>query len=82
MRSAPLLGKLEMLAGIRRSDAGRGSPMVNTRGVARLGMLAVGLGIGAMWAHTPVAAADSSTDWLTSIDGLLSGVSPRRTRRV
>jgi hypothetical protein len=34
--------------------------MVNTRGFARLGMLAVGLGIGAMWAHTPVAAADSS----------------------
>lgn len=29
-----------------------------------------------MWAPTPVAAADSSTDWLTSIDGLLSGALP------
>jgi hypothetical protein len=50
--------------------------MVNTRGFARLGMLAVGLGIGAGWAHTPVAAADSSSDWLSSIDGLLSGALP------
>ena len=50
--------------------------MVNTRGFARLGMLAVGLGIGAAWAHTPVAAADSSSDWLSSIDGLLSGALP------
>jgi hypothetical protein len=49
--------------------------MVNTR-FARLGVLAVGLGIGAGWAHTPVAAADSSTDWLSSIDGLLSGALP------
>jgi hypothetical protein len=49
--------------------------MVNTR-FARLGMLAVGLGIGAAWAHTPVAAADSSSDWLSSIDGLLSGALP------
>ena len=50
--------------------------MVNTRGFARLGMLAVGVGIGAAWAHTPVAAADSSSDWLSSIDGLLSGALP------
>jgi hypothetical protein len=28
------------------------------------------------WAHTPVAAADSSSDWLSSIDGLLSGALP------
>src|SRR5271163_4791131 len=36
--------------------------MVNVRGIARLGTLAVGLGLGAAWAHTPVASADSSTD--------------------
>jgi hypothetical protein len=35
--------------------------------------LAVGLGIGAAAAHTPVASADSSTDWLSSIDSLLGG---------
>jgi hypothetical protein len=50
--------------------------MVNTRGFARLGVLAVGLGIGAAWAHTPAAAADSSADWLSPIDGLLSGALP------
>lgn len=47
--------------------------MVNSRGMARLGVLAVGLGIGAAWAHTSVASADSSTDWLSSIDSLLTG---------
>jgi hypothetical protein len=50
--------------------------MVNVHGMARLGVLAVGLGIGAAWAHTPIASADSSTDWLSSIDSLLSGASP------
>jgi hypothetical protein len=50
--------------------------MVNVRGVARLGVLAVGLGIGAAVAHMPVAAADSSTDWLSSFDGLLGGALP------
>jgi hypothetical protein len=53
--------------------AWEGKPMVNARGIARLGTLAVGLGIGAAVAHTPVASADSSTDWLSSIDSLLSG---------
>ncbi len=52
--------------------------MANTRGIARLGMLAVGLGVGAAWAHTPVASADSS-DWLSSIDSLLSGAAPALT---
>jgi hypothetical protein len=47
--------------------------MANTRGVARLGMLAVGLGVGAAVAHSPVASADSSTDWLSSIDSVLGG---------
>jgi hypothetical protein len=46
---------------------------VKTRGIARLGMLTVGLGIGAAVAHSPVASADSSTDWLSSIDSLLGG---------
>ena len=54
-------------ADTRRPNAGR-RPMVNTRGAARLGMLAVGLGVGAAMAHSPVASADSSTDWLSSID--------------
>jgi hypothetical protein len=44
---------------------------MNTRGIARLGILAVGLGIGAAAAYTPVASADSSTDWLWSMDSLL-----------
>lgn len=48
--------------------------MVRTRANAWLGMLAVGLGIGGALASTPgTAAADSSTDWLSSIDTLLSG---------
>jgi hypothetical protein len=50
--------------------------MVNVGGLARLGVLAVGLGIGAGWAQMPVASADSSGDLLSSIDGLLSGASP------
>ena len=50
--------------------------MVNTRGIARLGMLAVGLGVGAAVAHTPVASADTSSDWLSSIESLLSGAVP------
>ena len=50
--------------------------MRNVHGMARLGVLAVGLGMGAGWAQTPVASADSSGDWLSSIDSLLSGASP------
>jgi hypothetical protein len=50
--------------------------MVNVHGMARLGVLTVGLGIGAAWAQTPVASADSSSDWLSTIDSLLSGASP------
>jgi hypothetical protein len=49
--------------------------MVHARGLGRLGTLAVGLGIGAAMAHSPVAAADSSTDWLASVDSLLGGLS-------
>jgi hypothetical protein len=48
--------------------------MVCTRGIAKLGMLAVGLGIGAAIASVPgTAAADTSNDWLSSIDTLLTG---------
>ena len=47
--------------------------MVGKGGFARLGMLAVGLGVGAAMAHSPVASADSSTDWVSSIDSLLGG---------
>jgi hypothetical protein len=44
--------------------------MVNTRGMARLGMLAVGFGIATAWGHTPVASADTTTDplpWLADL---------------
>jgi len=48
--------------------------MVSIRAITRLGIVAVGLGIGAALASTPgIAAADSSTDWLSSIDTLLAG---------
>jgi hypothetical protein len=47
----------------------------NVCGTARLGVLAVGLGIGAAWAQTPVAAADtSSSDAASTIDSLISGL--------
>ena len=50
--------------------------MLRSRGLGRLGLLAAGLGIGAALASTPgVASGDSSTDWLSSIDQLLGGVS-------
>jgi hypothetical protein len=47
--------------------------MVNVRGLALLGVSAVGLGIGVAVAHSPVASADSSSDWLSSIDSVLGG---------
>jgi hypothetical protein len=57
----------------RQSSAGRRT-VVKVRDVAGLGMLAVGLGIGAAVAFSPgIASADSSTDLLSSIDSLLSG---------
>jgi hypothetical protein len=48
--------------------------MMNARGRARLCTLAVGLGIGAAVAAMPGAASADSSDWLSSIDTLLSGV--------
>jgi hypothetical protein len=48
--------------------------MVRMRGIAKLGMWAVGLGIGAAIATVPgTAAADTTSDWLSSIDTLLTG---------
>jgi len=48
--------------------------MVNVRGFGRLGLLAVGLGIGSAVALSRgVASADSSTDWLSSIDSFVGG---------
>ena len=43
---------------------------------SRLGMLAVGLGIGGALASTPgIASADVATDWLSSVDGSLGPLS-------
>ena len=42
--------------------------------MARLGILAVGIGIGGAVASMPgIAAADSSSDWLSLVDGFFSG---------
>jgi hypothetical protein len=53
-----------MVTGIRRV-----SPMMNARGTARLGMLAVGLGIGAAMASTPGLASADDLNFQISIDG-------------
>jgi hypothetical protein len=42
---------------------------VNARGLARLGMLAMGLGVGATVASTPGIASGDSLDFQISIDG-------------
>ncbi len=48
--------------------------MRSTRALTRLGMLAVGLGIGGAVAATPeIASADSTFDWLSTVDSFLSG---------
>ena len=50
--------------------------MLRSRDRVRLGLRTVWLGIGAALVATPaVASADSSNDWLSSIDPLLSGLS-------
>jgi hypothetical protein len=68
--------RLSLPARMRVANAEKGTLMRNGRGIARLGMLAVGLGLGAAVAHAPIASADSSTDWLSSIDTLLGGALP------
>ena len=51
--------------------------MKATKHTGRLGLLAVGFGIGALAATTQgVASADSSFDWLSSIDSLAGGALP------
>jgi hypothetical protein len=50
--------------------------MKNVKRIGRLGLLAVGVGIGAAVAQTPIASADSSADWLSSIDSLAGGALP------
>jgi hypothetical protein len=56
---------------------GEGKSIVNSRVIARLGILAAGVGIGAAVASMPgIASADSSTDWLSSMDSLLGGAFP------
>jgi PE-PPE domain len=53
--------------------------MVNSRGITRLGMMALALGIGAAVVHSAgTAAANPSTDWLWSTDTLLSGGLPEQ----
>jgi len=48
--------------------------MVNVCCLGRLGMLAVGLGLGAAVASSGgIASADSSSDWLSSVDSVLAG---------
>jgi hypothetical protein len=48
--------------------------MKRTRALARLGMLAVGLGISGALASMPVIATADSSDWLAGLDGTLGGI--------
>jgi hypothetical protein len=50
--------------------------MKNAKLIGRLGLLTVGVGIGAAVAQTPIASADSPTDWLSSIDSLAGAALP------
>ena len=51
--------------------------MRSTRALTRLGLLAVGLGVGAAVASVPaIAAADTSNDWLSAVDSFLSSAAP------
>ena len=65
-----------MLAGDRPPAARKGR-LMNLRVINRLGMLAIGAAV----ASSPgLAWADSSSDWLSSIDGLLAGPAGCRPR--
>jgi hypothetical protein len=56
---------------------GKGKSMKSTRALVRLGLLAVGLGVGAVFGSMPViASADTSSDWLSAVDTFLSGAVP------
>jgi hypothetical protein len=51
--------------------------MKSTRALTRLGLLAVGLGVGAAFASVPaIASADTSSDWLSAVDSFLSSAVP------
>jgi hypothetical protein len=51
--------------------------MKSTRALTRLGLLAVGLGVGAAFASMPaIASADTSSDWLSTVDSFLSSAAP------
>jgi hypothetical protein len=51
--------------------------MKSTRALTRLGLLAVGLGVGAAFASMPaIASADTSSDWLSALDSFLSSAAP------
>jgi hypothetical protein len=76
MRDTAFSRRLGMPVRMRVANTEKGTLMGNGRGIARLGMLAVGLGLGAAVAQAPVAPADSSTDWLSSVDTLLGGALP------
>ena len=47
--------------------------MKGTRAVARLGLMAMGLGIGGALASMPGTASADSSDWLSAVDDFLSG---------
>jgi hypothetical protein len=49
--------------------------MVNVRANGRIGVLVAGLGSGAVFASIPGTASADSSDWLSSVDSLLSGLS-------
>lgn len=48
--------------------------MVNARAIGRVGVLVAGLALGAAFASIPGTASADSSDWLSSVDGVLSGV--------
>ena len=51
--------------------------MKSTRALTRLGLLAAGWGVGAAFASMPaIASADTSSDWLSAVDSLLSSAAP------
>ena len=58
---------------------GKGKSMRSTRALTRLGLLAVGLGVGAAFASMPaIASADTSSDWLSAVEQLSEQCGPGR----
>jgi hypothetical protein len=53
--------------------------MRNARVIGRVGVLVAGLGIGVAVASIPGTASADSSDWLSSVDGALSGLSAADT---